>query len=371
MQHKRNTILALTGLAFMLVLAAPCGAARLKDLCEVRGARSNEVIGVGVVVGLAGTGDGARLTVTTLERLFDRLGIKIENLNEITSDNSAVVTVTATIPAAAKSGTRIDCRVESPFDCESLEGGTLLMTYLQFPGDPNETVYAIAQGPISVGGFNADAGGGTSVRKNHVTSGRIPMGAYVENEIPTTITDGERIVLRMKQPDFQNAYSIQKALNQVLGKDAALALGMGTIRVTIPENERDQLIGFIARLQDIEVKTTIPTRVVINENTGTIVMGGNVLIKPAYVAHGGLTIKIASTPVVTPPPIFSDAAPVVTELKDIEVEESTAFFMPVQGTTAGEVAEALNKLQVTPRDMIAIFQALRKLGALEADLETM
>jgi flagellar P-ring protein precursor FlgI len=175
----------------------------------------------------------------------------------------------------------------------------------------------------------------------------------------------------MKQPDFQNTHSIQEALNQVLGAGAALALGMGTIRIVIPENERAELIGFIARLQEIEVRTASPAKVVLNENTGTIVMGGDVLIKPAYVAHGSLTIKIASTPVVTPPPVFSDADPVITELKDIEVEETTARFMPVQGTTAGEVAEALNRLQVTPRDMIAIFQALRELGALEADLETM
>ena len=151
----------------------------------------------------------------------------------------------------------------------------------------------------------------------------------------------------------------------------ALALSMGMIRVTIPEDERTSLIGFIAKLQNVDVETQMPTRIVLNENTGTIVMGGDVMIKPTYVAHGSLTIKIASTPVVTTPTVFSDADPVITEIKDIVVEEDPAYFMPVQGTSAGEVAEALNRLQVTPRDMIAIFQALRELGALEADLETM
>ena len=232
-------------------------------------------------------------------------------------------------------------------------------------------MYAIAQGPISVGGFNADAGGGTSVRENHVAGGRIPMGATVEREVPSTITDGERIILALKDPGFETANHIQSALNEAYGVDAAFALAAGTIRVTIPEEERANLVSFIADLENISVDTPIPARVVINERTGTIVVGGNVVVKPCQVAHGSITIKVATTPVIAQPLPFTDAQAIESEVRDLEVEQHEARLLPVEGTSAGDVAEALNKLKVTPRDMISIFQALREAGALEADLELM
>lgn len=261
-------------------------------------------------------------------------------------------------------------KIDSLHDAESLEGGTLLETHLRGPGT-SETVYAIAQGPISVGGFNADAGGGTSVRENHVAGGRIPMGATVEREVPSTITDGERIILALKSPGFEIASQIQSAINAAYGDGAAFALAAGTVRVTIPENKRLDLVGFIAELQRLSVDTPIPARVVINERTGTIVVGGNVIVKPCQVAHGSITIKVASTPVIAQPLPFTDAEAIETEVVDVEVEQREARLLPVEGTSAGDVAEALNKLKVTPRDMISIFQALRQAGALEADLELM
>jgi flagellar P-ring protein precursor FlgI len=358
----------------VLICAGLCvtaSAARIRDLCEIQGARDNELVGIGLVVGLAGTGDGASAALTAQQHLLDRIGFEMQNAKDLSSKNSALVMVTATIEAFAKEGIHTDVKVDSIGDAKSLEGGMLLMTQLKYPGDPSETVYAVAQGAVSVGGFNADAGGGTSTRKNHVASGRIPQGATIENEVPSTITDGQRILLLLKKPDFSTAFSVQEAVNKVLGADTALALGGGTVRVTIPVNQRDELVSFIVQLQNIEAAVDVPTRVVLNERTGTIVVGGDVMIKPCHVAHGGLTIKIVSVPAVTPALSFTDANPVITETRDLSVVEEEAFLMPVQGTSAGDVAEALNRLKVTPRDLISIFQALHVGGYLEADLEVM
>jgi len=357
--------------ALLALCAAPASAARIQDLCDIQGARGNILKGIGIVVGLAGTGDKAGQAIASQERMLDRLGIDVEDIRDLKTDNSAIVIVTGEIVAFSKEGTRIDVKVASLYDCESLEGGTLLETHLLGPG-LGETVYAVAQGPISVGGFNASGGGGgASVTKNHVTAGRIPMGAYIEREVPSTITDGARLLLLMKRPDFTNANVVQEAVNATLGPDSAVALGAGTIRVTIPESSRANLIAFIAQLQSIDVRTHMSARIVVNERTGTIVVGGEVMIKPCHVAHGSLTIKVAVTPEVTPALSFTDAEAVVTETVDLVAEEEEAFLMPVEGTSAGEIAQALNQLRVTPRDMISIFQALREAGALEADLEVM
>ncbi len=356
--------------ALLLGTAATAHASRIKDLCEVQGARGNMLKGIGIVVGLAGTGDKAASALDAQKRMLERLGFDVNALKSLSSDNAAVVIVTAELPAFAKEGTRLDVKVDSIYDAESLEGGQLLETYLGGPGAESE-IYAVAQGPLSVGGFNADAGGGTKVRKNHVTAGRIPMGAYVEQEVPSTITDGERMNLLLKRPDFNTADSIEQVINTSFGLGAATALGAGTVQVVIPEDQRGRLTSFIARLNDLNVQTDEITTVVINERTGTIVVGGDVIIKPCQVAHGSLTIKVAVTPEVTQALPFTDAPPVVTETQELDVKEEEAYLMPVQGTSAGAVAEALNRLRVTPRDMISIFQALREAGALEADLQLM
>ena len=373
-QPGRPRMALLAVCALLTFCQAPAWSARIQDLCDIQGARGNILKGIGIVVGLAGTGDKAGQAIASQERMLDRLGIDVEDIRDLKTDNSAIVIVTAEIAAFAKEGTRIDVKVASLYDCESLEGGTLLETHLLGPG-LGETVYAVAQGPISVGGFNASAGGagggGASVTKNHVTAGRIPMGAHIEREVPSTITDGERLLLLMKRPDFTNANVVQGAVNASLGPDSAVALGAGTIRVTIPEASRANLVAFIAQLQAIDVRTHMPARIVVNERTGTIVVGGEVMIKPCQVAHGSLTIQVAITPEVTPALSFTDAEAVVTDTVDLEVQEEEAFLMPVEGTSAGEIAQALNQLRVTPRDMISIFQALREAGALEADLEIM
>ena len=352
-------------------ISQPADALRIRDLCEIQGARGNDLRGVGLIVGLAGTGDKSADAVQRQQRMLDRMDIEIGMVKDLSSANVAVVMVTATLPAFGKEGTRIDVQVASLYDCKSLEGGTLLSTYLI---GEDKRVYAVAQGPVSVGGFNVSAGGGggTSVQQNHVTVGRVPNGAYVEREVPSTITDGERIALLLRRPDFGTASLIREAIETQFGPGAARAFGAGTVNVTIPAEGRADLVGFIAAVQDIDVQAApILARVVINERTGTIVVGGEVMIRPCQVAHGDLTITIATTPVVSQPLPFSGGATVVGEVTDVNVTAPKVRLMPVKGESAADVATALNRLKVTPRDMIAIFQALSKAGALEADLEIM
>lgn len=363
----------------MLLLAAflsfTAQAARIKDLCEVQGARGNPLKGIGLVVGLAGTGDKNVDALQRQLRLLERLEIEVDKLKDLVSPNTAVVIVDATLPAFAKEGTRIDVRVSSIGNCQSLEGGTLTETFLYGPGSADGTVYAIAQGPVSVGGFNAESaggGGGAAVRKNHVTAGRVPMGAYVEREVPSTITDGERVTLLLKRADFATADNIRHVIDDKYGPNSASALSASTITVRIPELHHADLISFIAELEEITVQADLPSRVVINERTGTLVVGGEVMIKPCQVAHGSLTIAVARTPAVSQPAPFSkEGRTAVTATTDLEANEEPGALMPVQGTSAADIANALNSLKVTPRDMIAIFQALRQAGALDADLEIM
>ncbi|HOZ46174.1 MAG TPA: flagellar basal body P-ring protein FlgI [Candidatus Hydrogenedentes bacterium] len=369
-RHRLRWIAGLIVLALLFMsFCSAVSAARIRDLCEIQGARGNKLIGTGIVVGLAGTGDKANAAVIAQQRMLERLDIKVDTLKELNADNCAIVMVTAELPAFAKEGTQIDVNVDSLYDCESLEGGTLLETHLR-PQGGGETVYAVAQGSVSVGGFNAGGGGGT-VTRNHVTGGRIPMGAYVEREAPSTITDGQRLVLVMKRPDFGTAHHVQTAINEAVAEDTALALGAGAVHVTIPSDQRRDLVGFVVRLQEIDVDADMPARVVINERTGTIVVGGDVRIKPCQVAHGSLTIRVQTTPLVSQPAPFGGGETVVAQVAETSVEESEAYLMPVEGASAGDVAAALNKLKVTPRDMISIFQALREAGALDADLEIM
>lgn len=363
----RMPVIRLLAFAIFLAAAVPARATFVGDLCEVQGVRGNSLTGIGIVVGLAGTGDKAAAAIRAQERMLKRLTIDVGSASELSSSNSAIVIVTATLPAFAKEGTRIDVQVSSLYDSESLEGGILLDTLLD--GQDGQT-YAVARGPVSTGGFNADAGG-AQARQNHVTVGRVPNGAFVEREVPSTITDGERLMLTINQPDFVTADNIQAAINTAYGPGSAFAFGAGAINVRIPSTKQADLVGFIAELQRLDVEARQPARVVINERTGTIVVGGNVAVRPCQVAHGNITIEVAVTPVVSQPNPLAEGETVVGEVADVTVTQEDAYLMPVEGTTAADVAKALNQLKVTPRDMISIFQALREAGALEAELEIM
>jgi len=350
-----------------LVILEANAAMAIRDLCDVQGARDNTLSGVGIVVGLRGTGDSAEAAVLAQKNVLDRLGVDIKDLDTLSSKNVAICTVTATLPPFSKEGTAIDVTVQSIYDAKTLEGGQLLETYLRGPS--GETVYAVASGPISVGGFDSDVSAGTSVRKNHGTVGRIPGGGMVEQEVPASITDGERMTLLVKRPSIEAADGIREQINLAYGEGTADALSGGSIRVRIPLEHQNDLIAFIAELNKLKVEIEQPAVVIINERTGTIVVGGEVMIKPCQVAHGSLTVKIASTATPVPALPFTDAEPIVVDNADVEVEEPEVYLAPVQGTSAAEVAQALNSLRLTPRDMIAIFDAIHKAGALEAELE--
>lgn len=356
-----------TALLTLVIGANTHAAMAIRDLCDVQGARDNTLSGVGIVVGLRGTGDSAEAAILAQKNVLDRLGLDIQDLDSLSSKNVAICTVTATLPPFSKEGTAIDVTVQSIYDAKTIEGGQLLETYLRGPS--GDTVYAVASGPVSVGGFDTDVSSGTSVRKNHGTVGRIPGGGMVETEVPASITDGERLTLLVKNPSFEAADGIRQQINLLYGEGTADALSGGAVRVKIPLEKQGDLIAFIAELNKLKVDVEQPAVVIINERTGTIVVGGDVMIKPCQVAHGSLTVKIATTATPVPALPFTDAEPIVVENADVEAEEPEVYLAPVQGTSAAEVAQALNSLRLTPRDMIAIFDAIHKAGALEAALE--
>jgi len=360
---RNSLIITMTLLAAGNAFAAMA----IRDLCDVQGARNNTLTGVGIVVGLRGTGDSAEAAITAQRNLLDRLGVEIQDIDTLSSKNVAICTVTATLPPFSKEGTAIDVTVHSIYDAKSLEGGQLLDTYMR--GPVGETVYAVAGGPISVGGFDTDVSAGSSVRNNHGTVGRIPGGATVEHEVPASITDGERLTLLVKRPSFEAADGIRRVVDETYGPGTADALSGGAVQIRIPKEEQQDLIAFVADLNKLRVDVAQKAIVVINERTGTIVVGGDVMIKPCQVAHGSLTVKIANTRTPVPALPFTDADPIVVENADVDVEEPEVYLAPVQGTSAAEVAQALNGLRLTPRDMIAIFDAINKAGALEAELE--
>ena len=340
---------------------------RVKDIADIQGARPNFLRGYGLVIGLDGTGDGAPVALRAQQRLLRRMKVEVGEARELSSDNVAVVMLTAELPPFAKEGTRIDVIVNSLFDAKSLEGGTLLETLLE--GIDGE-VYAVAQGPVSIGGFNI-GGAGAGVQKNHPTVGRIPRGALVEREVPSIITDGKNINLLPRQRDFVTASRIAMAINDSLGEDIAVALNAGMINVKIPYEWIDDMVGFIAAVQEIEVVPDQPAKVLINERTGTVVIGGEVTLAPVAIAHGNLTIEVSVATEVSQPPPLSPGETVVTESAVAQVTEEKARIIPVEGADVKEVAEALNRLQVTPRDLMSIFQALKEAGALHAELEIM
>jgi len=362
-----KTYIAVAMVLSVVATGAEAGVVRLGDITSVQGARPNDLIGYGLVVGLAGTGDGAAAATRAQERMLRRLEINVASVNELKSDNVSAVIVTAKLPPFVKQGSHIDVLVSSLFDTKSLEGGTLVRTLLQ---DATGNTYAVAQGPISTGGFNVGTGG-AQVRKNHVTVGRIPRGATVEREVPARIFDHDSLCLILNRPSFVTAANAAAAINKQFGSDIAEAFTAATIHVQVPEKHYEAPIGFVASLEGVQLETGDTARVVINERTGTVIVSGNVTVSPVSVAHGGLTIEVKTTPQVSQPAAFSPGETVVTAEDQITPKEEQGFLLPVEGASAQELAETLNKLSLTPRDIISVFQALREAGALNAELEIM
>lgn len=365
--RRRNATVA--AVLLFAAVAEGLGAVRIKQIAEIEGLGPTKLIGYGLVVGLDGTGDSRRsiATLQSVANMLKRFGITVPQ-QELRAENVAAVMVTADLPPFVRPGSRIDVQVSSLGDAESLEGGTLLLTPLV---DAGGEVYAMAQGPVSIGGFNINTIGGEKVRKNYALVGRVPNGAVVKKEPPVSLPGDGVVRLVLRNPDFTTSARIARAINNAFGDSLAAAVDAGAVQVTVPEEYRGPgaLVAFVSRLEAVETEPDQVARVVVNERTGTVVIGGEVRIAPVAVAHGNLTVRISTTPIISQPAPFSQGQTVVVPETQTTVEtERAALTVLPEPATVDDLVQALNALGVSPRDLIAIFQALKEAGALRAEL---
>lgn len=342
------------------------GAARLKDITSVQGASQTPLIGYGLVVGLNKTGDRRQtiFSAQTLTNMLQRFGIAVSP-GEIKIENVAAVMVTAQLGPYAQTGGRLDVTASSIGDARSLQGGTLMPTPLR---GPDGRVVVLAQGPLSLGGFGA-GNGDNGVQVNHLTVGRVPGGGLVQEAHPWTPPPGDVLRLSLHEPDYVSATRVARAINMELGADAARVVDAGSIAVQVPPQFRTTLPELIARLEPLPVSLDVAARVVINERTGTVVMGGNVRLGQAAVAHGNLSVRISTQFDVSQPAPLSGGQTTVVPQTEVEVDEGDAQLITLEaGATLADVVRALNLLGVTPRDIIAVMQALEAAGALRAEI---
>jgi flagellar P-ring protein precursor FlgI len=360
-----------------LIASGSVDAARIKDVAMIEGVRENQLIGYGLVVGLDRTGDqviGGQFTVQAMMSMLNKMGINLViDPIQLLTRNIASVMVTAKLPPFAKPGMTLDIVVSSMANAKSLQGGTLLLTPLKAP---NQQVYAVAQGPISIGGFLGGTGGagGSTVTKNHQAAGIVPSGAIVEKEIAVNIEAWEFVNVMLRQADFTTSLRVSEAIDGVFGAGTAVPVNAGQIRSTIPANFQGKVVQYLATLEALDVSVDVPAKVVVNERTGTVVLGEHVRLSTCAISHGNLSISVKSTLNVSQPPapvIGSSAGQtVVTPDVQTEVKEEPSRLLVVDETvTLGEVVQALNAVGVTPRDLVAILSALKAAGALQANLE--
>ncbi len=355
--------------ALLLLAPSTVDAARLKDMASVKGVRANQIIGYGLVVGLRGTGDkaGARFTTQSLRSLLSKMGIALDP-SAIRVANVAAVMVTAKLPPFARTGSKIDAVVSSVGDASSLEGGTLLMTPLL--GNDGQ-IYAIAQGALSIGGFSI-AGGGASVSQNHPTVGMLAGGAIVEREVPFTLAGRETFEISLHEPDFTTALRTARRINEAFAQGVARARDAGTLDLTIPQAFANDVVGFLARVESLDVVPDKAARIVLNERTGTIVMGDAVRVSTVAVSHGNLTVVVNRTNTVSQPNPFGEGRTARIQNTEIDAFEEGSPLSVIEGTvTIGDLVRALNAMGTTPTDLISIIQAIKASGALAAEVEMM
>jgi flagellar P-ring protein FlgI len=362
------TCWAVWALLVVLIWPSWAGAVRIKDLADIDGVRENQLVGYGLVVGLDGTGDGKKslFTVQSLASMLEKMGVTIDP-SQITVANVAAVMVTAKLPPFARSGNRIDALVSSIGDAKNLQGGTLLMTPLKAA---NGQVYAVAQGPVNTGGFSTSGAGG-SVQKNFPTVARVIGGALVEREVRLDLNSLRQLTLSIHEPDFTTAARMTDAINALFYDHIAAAKDAGTVQVKVPMAYLGNVVELVSMIEKLDVRPDLAARVVINERTGTVVMGENVRISTVAIAHGNLSIVVKESPQVSQPlPLSQGGQTVVTPNTNISVKEDTNQLVVLPaGASIGDVVGALNALGVSPRDLIAIFQAIKAAGALQAQLE--
>ena len=373
-----NRMLIKVVLCTLLILgfaSAQAAADRLKDLTSIAGVRTNQLVGYGVVVGLAGTGDGSSgLTLQSLQSMVSQFGLVTDAAN-LTAKNAAAVMVTAEMPAFMKPGQRMDVTVSTVGGAKSLRGGMLLMTPLL--GADGET-YAIAQGSLVVGGLGVTGNDGSSVIVNVPTVGRIPRGAAVERMVETPFQSTDTVLLNLHQGDFSTAMRVADAVNEVFGPDVATPLDASTIKVRAPIDPA-QKVSFVSLLENINVDPARPAaKVIVNSRTGTIVIGGDVKVTPSVVTHGSLTVRINEDKQVTPTAnvaqnaqgtVVTPGEPVVADDTEIIIEEEPArAFVFDPGVELSDVVDAINGVGASPADLVVILEALREAGALRAEI---
>ncbi|MCP4448131.1 MAG: flagellar basal body P-ring protein FlgI [Myxococcales bacterium] len=362
----RKVILMFITTAFLW--PSPADASRLKDLVEIEGFRSNKLVGYGLVVGLSGTGDSGSsvLVKQSMANLLKRLGTRV-TAKDIKAKNVAVVLVTAELPAFARPGMKMDVLVSSSGEAKSLQGGVLIATALK---GPDRKTYAIAQGAMSSGGFAVKGLSGSSSVKNHPTAGRIPGGAMVEVAAPTKFRS-DKVTLLLKEPDFTTASRIAKAIDATLSSEVAIVRDPGSVTVMIHPEWRARAVHFVATLESIHAIPDVPARVIVDERTGTVVVGAGVTLSSVAVAHGALTVTVAEgTTISQPGGILSGGETATARDSKLQVTEETGDLRVIpNATTVGDVASALNALGAKPRDLVSIFQALKAAGALRAEIQ--
>ncbi len=352
--------------ALILCLAAPAHAVRIKDIATFSGVRDNQLIGYGLVVGLSGTGDktGSVFTTSSIANMMDKMGVGVD-ASELKVKNVASVMVTARMPISAKPGTRLDVTISSVGDATSLLGGVLLQTSLK--GVDGKT-YMLAQGSLTVGGFSA-GGAAANTQKNITTVGVIPGGGIVERGIPFEFNDQDSLTLNMRTADFSTSQNIAEKLNAAMGGPFSKATDASTVEIAIPPQYKNNMVPLMASLENIEITPDAPAKVVVDEKTGTVVLGRNVRISQTAVAHGNLQITVQETEQVSQPGPFSQGQTVVSPETAVNVREENRRLMMVEGATLQELVDGLNAIGATPRDLISILRTLQVSGALHADLE--
>jgi flagellar P-ring protein precursor FlgI len=363
----RSLLGALTGAVAFLPLAGH--AERIKDLATVDGVRGNQLVGYGLVVGLNGTGDQTSqtpFTIQALKNMLAELGVLVPANVNPQLRNVAAVTVQASLPPFAKPGQTIDITVSSIGNAQSLRGGSLLMTQLR--GADGE-VYAMAQGNLVVGGFGVAGEDGSRVSVNVPSTGRVPNGATVERIVPSALGSAEALVLNLNSPDFTTAARLADAINASLGTGTAETIDPISVRVRAPV-DASQRVAYVSHIENLEVEPAeAAAKVIVNSRTGTVVIGSNVRVSPAAVAHGSLVVKITETTLVSQPNALARGQTVVTGQSDISVDQGDGrMFVFEPGTSLNSIVEAVNQVGAAPGDLVAILEALREAGALHAQL---
>ncbi|MDX9858168.1 MAG: flagellar basal body P-ring protein FlgI [candidate division Zixibacteria bacterium] len=360
-------------IAIVLLLAPSVDGSkvRIKDICTFQDNQEADLIGYGLVIGLDGTGDGngTQFTTQSLVNMMERMGLTVDR-NKVKVKNIAAVMVTARLSSQYTTGSYVDVTVSSLGDASSLQGGTLLLTQLS---DPGGTVRATAQGPVSIGGFNVQVDDGNKIVNNYTLVGRVPNGGRIVNPITATPGSEKELHLSLHYPDATTSHRVAERINIKYGL-VAYPVDGGTIRVVVPDTLTYPTLRmrFISDIGHLEVVPDQAAKVVINEKTGTIVAGQFVKIEPVAIAHGTITVSIQSRPIISQPSPFSDGETVVTSEPSISVQQDVARVVQLDAAVyLSDVANALNRIGATPRDIVAIFQALKQAGALQADLVIM